>query len=264
MKRFVFFCSALLMMVGIGIMGSVSEAQAVVLDLTTAASSGFVNGAFFLQTDLNRHATGTGIIDSFVRIQHNGTEEGYNTDGRPLPLWPDVNTSPVFTHSITLGSVPVVTINGVDYREFLLDINQTAPDAFLSLDELQIFIKNSGSITSNLASLGVPIYDLDAAGDSYVKLNYILNPGSGKGDMFAYIPESLFTTAADSDFVYLYSQLGTNFASNDGFEEWAICPQLGGCLHVIPEPSSFGLLGVGLLGLLKRKKKTLFKKEEIE
>jgi len=50
-------------------------------DLTTAGSSGELNGALFIWTDLDRSSTGTGVIDSFVIIQHDGVEQGYNTDG---------------------------------------------------------------------------------------------------------------------------------------------------------------------------------------
>ena len=39
------------------------------------------------------------------------------------------------------------------------------------------------------------IYDLDAGGDNWIKLDYSLNSGSGSGDMVAYIPNSLFTGA---------------------------------------------------------------------
>ena len=44
--------------------------------------------------------TGTGVIDSFVRLQAKGTggqiEQGFNTDGRPLQF--DENTSPQLQH----------------------------------------------------------------------------------------------------------------------------------------------------------------------
>ncbi len=52
------------------------------LDLTAAGSAGQVNGAQFRQTDAQ--PTGTGLINSFVRIQGAGVEAGYNTDARPL------------------------------------------------------------------------------------------------------------------------------------------------------------------------------------
>lgn len=218
-----------------------------VLDLTTAASSGFINGAFFLQTDLDHNATGTGVIDPFVRIQRSVSEQGYNTDGRPT--FYNEKSDP-HTHSIQLKDVPTLTINSIVYREFLLDIDQNNNSPLLSLDELQIFLKNTGDIKTNLASLGIPIFDLDGAGEAYVKMNYNLNPGNGKGDMFAYIPNSLFT-GSDEQYVYLYSQFGLNYASNAGFEEWSI--RRGA---PIPEPSSLSLLGVGLLGFFRRKKKT--------
>lgn len=267
-------------------------AHATILDLSSAAlpiggvntddDSGFINGAFFQWTNFDQNATGSGAIDSFVRMDDNGPpsqdfngagqEEGYNTDGRPVAF--EENTSPVFTHSITLGSVPLITLSdGIAYREFLLDINQNGcpsngnpnqppcTDNFLSLDEVQIYLNgSSGSLTTQtLSSLGTLVYDLDGLAESYVKLNADLNPGNGKGDMFLYVPDSLFV-GAGTQFVYLYSRFGINFAVNDGFEEWAhrvienpTCEQTRTCTPpppVIPEPSSLWLLGIGFASLL--------------
>src|SRR5437899_1740853 len=96
------------------------RASAETIDLTSVGSSGTINGGLFQQT--STQPTGTGVIDSFVRIQNNGTEQGYNTSARPVQF--DEKTDPNYTRPLLLSSVPVVNINGVNYRQFLLDINQ--------------------------------------------------------------------------------------------------------------------------------------------
>src|SRR5436853_404693 len=55
------------------------------LDLTTAGSKGFINGAIF--RDMTTSPTGSGNIHSFVRIDGKGDmEQGYNTDYRPYSV----------------------------------------------------------------------------------------------------------------------------------------------------------------------------------
>ena len=78
--------------------------------------------------------------------------------------------------------------------------------------------------------------------------------GSGKGDMLLFVPDSVFTSAANynptgNNYIYLYSMCGDTFNGADGFEEWAIGK--GGT--IIPEPTTICLLGLG--GLLLRKRK---------
>ena len=99
--------------------------QGTTVDLTTGAAAGMqsVNGGFVTWTA--SQPTGSGFIDSFVRVSANtDCVQGYNTDSRPLQF--DENTSATFTHDLLLSAVPIVNIGGVNYREFLLDINQTA------------------------------------------------------------------------------------------------------------------------------------------
>ncbi len=199
------------------------------VDLTARGSEGWINEARFRQCDAQ--PTGTGVIRSFVRVQTanaSGTlEQGYNTDGRPLQF--DENKSPQFTRSLRLDDVPHVDIDGIVYREFLLDINQRSSQPLLSLDELRVYVGTAPDLlgydpgTHQLAGLS-PVYDLDADGDSWIKLNYRLNAGSGAGDIFAYIPERAFEQAqAPTDgYLYLYSKFGLNHAANSGFEEWAV------------------------------------------
>jgi hypothetical protein len=174
------------------------------------------------------------VIQSFVRVQtrHDeaGVEQGYNTDARPLQF--DENNSPQFTRSLQLGSVPRVVIDGVVYRVFLLDVNQKSSQAQLSLDELRLYVGNRPDLTGydattkQLAGLS-PVYDLNADGPNWVKLNARLNSGSGSGDMTFLVPDSVFGGADLSSFIYLYSKFGVHAGANGGFEEWAAGPTSG-------------------------------------
>jgi hypothetical protein len=192
------------------------------LDLSTAGSSGYVNGAYFeLETD---QGTGSGTLNSFVRIQTNkDMEQGYNTDWRPLEF--NENNSGTFTRSLDLSLVPVVTKSGTQYREFVLDLNEDSGrpgQELLSLDELQIF-QGSAPDLHNFAGggLGTPIFDMENGAGNWVLLNADLNGGSGSGDVRAYIPNSLF---GSGQYVYLYSKFGAQagYANSGGYEEWAV------------------------------------------
>jgi hypothetical protein len=224
-----------------------SGVQASVVDLT-GGGSGTVNNAVFAWTA--EQPTGSGVIDSFVRIQSNDDiEQGYNTSFRPVQF--DENTSPVFTRDLLLSTVSIVNIGGTDYRQFLLDINQTGSDPLLSLDELQVFLGSTGGLHDYPTGLGSLIYDLDAGSDSWIVLDASLNSGSGSGDMFAYIPNDLFT--GSNQYVYLYSLFGEHYANNGGFEEWAVLEQNG---VPVPEPGILGLLAAGFFGLPLFKRKS--------
>ena len=190
-------------------------------DLTTAGSlcgpTADTNQAIY--RDITTQPTGSGVIDPFVRISTNHpVEAGYNTDARPLNnaanFDTQVNTSPTFTRDLLLTAVPTVTIGGVQYRQFLLDINQTNNNPLLSLDNVKIFLSNTAGAlavlnpaTTNVGTgLGTLIYNLDGNKDNGILLNYTLNSGSGQGDMFLDVPNSLFVGGFTN--VYLWSQFG--------------------------------------------------------
>jgi hypothetical protein len=197
-----------------------------------------------------------------VRISSNkDTEQGYNTNARPLQF--DENSSPVFTRALQLSAVPIVMIGGVAYREFLLDINQTGTAPLLTLHELQIVVGNTDKPeaatvgaggTLNFGSQASLVYDMDAnsGGDSQVELDYNLNSGSGSGDMFAYIADSLFVGGT---YVTLYSKFGPVQPNNDGFEEWAVrTPTI--IPPATPVPAGIVILASGLpVGLLVRRRR---------
>ncbi len=245
---------------------SATVGQADMVDLTGAGSSGTINGAVFLQAQVA--PAGSGKLDSFVRIggdpdkdtSSKAVVEGYNTTARPL--YYDENKSKTFTHDLQLSSVPIITLlpipdvtPGGDYYEFILDINQRGAAPLLSLDMIQVFQRAtafSGPAWPR-ADLGTPIYDLDdpvgeSTADNWIKLDYSLQAGSGKGDVFFYLPKSIFNPALP--YVYLYSQFGAQggeLINNDGYEEWAV--RKGGEPVVpLPEAVLLGVLGLSAAG----------------
>jgi hypothetical protein len=221
---------------------AVRPAQATVLDLGYQGASGSINGAQFYQFD--EIPTGTGVIDSFLRIQGSGVQHGYNTDGTV-----EFDTMASFTHSIQIVDIPTANIGGTDYREFMLDINQDG-QRILSLDEIRIALHDTGNLSGYSSVFSSPIYDLDDGGDNWILLDDTVNTGGGHGDMLALIPDSLFT-GSSSQYVYLYTKFGVNSVADNGFEEWAY--GIEGPL--IPEPTTVALLGLGGLFLLRRRQK---------
>jgi hypothetical protein len=216
-------------------------------------------GALWTTSDFQ--ATGSGVIDSFVRVSDNADiVSGMNTDARPLPQ--DENNSPIFTKDINASAVPVVTINGAQYYEFLLDINQTGVDPKLSLSSLSLCVSDtgdrviSGTATTCVIGGATPsqlVYNLDAGTNNTVELNYNFNSGSGSGDLFVYIPVSALVNSP-GDFMYLYSSFGGTASSldpnnnNDGYEEWAV--RTTSTPTTIPDGgATLTLLGLALSGI---------------
>jgi uncharacterized repeat protein (TIGR01451 family) len=191
-----------------------------VLDLTTANSSGALNGALFLQND-PPGSTGTGTLNSFVQIGNSGSESGYNTTGTQ-----EFNSSG--SEAVLISSLPTVTIGGVVYRELLVDINEPGSESLISLQELRLFLGATSDLTGfpTFGGSASEIFNLDVGpdGDSRVDLDASLAPGGGDGDLLVLLPDSVFT--GPNQFVYVYSRFGVSgseggFASDGGFEEWA-------------------------------------------
>ncbi len=211
------------------------------VNLTTIGSSGTANGALFEQ--IAPQPTGTGYINPFVRLHSGGvapTTQGYNTSARPLEF--DEKNPLNLTHDLLLADVPVVTINGIQYREFFLDINESngGTNNFLSLDQIQIYQSAAGRQHS-YPSLGTLIWNLDAGTDRWIFLNYTLNHGSGSGDMAMYINNALFQN--NLPYVYLFSQFGTHYRVSAGFEEW----WTGKATLQVSEPTALTFMGLGLI-----------------
>lgn len=197
-------------------------ATAKVIDLTGTNTTGRVNNAEFNWTA--SQPTGTGFIQSFLRVQASPAEEGYNTSGG-TPF--DDKAGP-YTHDIQVSDLEatIIVVEGVSYYRLLLDVNEPGGSkSLISLDRLEFYTSpEGGKTTLDVGSLGVLRWSLDDGGDNSVLLDAARNHGSGSGDMYAYIPVKRFRGALSTDFVYMYVQFGTSTGSpcEGGFEEWSL------------------------------------------
>ena len=206
--------------VAISVSSSLSV-RAASVDLTTANSSGAINGVWFYQQS-GDFSTGTGVFNPFLRLNAQGndtTSQGYNTSGTQEF---DEDT---WAKDLAISSIPIVGVPGNQYYQFVLDINEPAAanQKLLSLDSVQLFGTDTAALTGYpFTGNATKVYDMDFGSDSEVLLDYsLVGTGSGRYDMAMYVPKNLLDTYT---YVILYAEFGNkggSYAEQDGFEEWA-------------------------------------------
>ena len=203
-----------------------------VFDLRPANSEVNIGGVRFT----NKGAflgSGTGGYGTFLALTGPGNDtnsEGFNSDdvSPQNPGNPDIDLSK--TEAIRLSGVPIKTIDGTQYYEIRLDLNEPNSNDTVkqvSLDLFKLYVSTNGGIESlaDLAAQGILKYDLDAGGDNWLQL-FDVSSGSGTDDYSILIPVSLFAGVDPlTNFLYVHVGFGAqggDFEEAGGFEEFNI------------------------------------------
>ena len=184
-------------------------------DITVAGSFVEINGAIF--TDAVNAGSGTGGYNTFLAIRdqtggevpQNFYEAGFNSnDTNPLNETND-EIDPSKTHTVRLSDLVVVTVGGVQYYEFRVDLNENndAIATQISLDRFEIYTSSSGTIETTDGAGGLfaqnLAYNMDAGGDVSVLLDEANSTGSGTDDYAVLVPVTNFA-GLDPATTYIY------------------------------------------------------------
>ena len=267
-RRRRFGLTGALAVAGLLAFGRVSAAFALVTDSgnftievqnKTQYASGTTNAGataeYIGDSNITFGSSGSGVFDSFVRVQNTPTEQGYNTDGT---LQFDTSAGN-FTHSILVSNIPVVTIGGVNYWELFADINDGngGANSKISLNDLEVYFTADHNLTGYpFTSTATKEYDFAGS----ILINDV-NQGSGRGDLRYRIPVAGIPIAADAPhcgyrdplcttYFVLYSRWGTTsaaYASDGGFEEWKVkqYPTLQIVKHTVGGDGTFNFIVSG-------------------
>lgn len=225
-----------------------STASAVTYNLNTIVTAPIdtLDGRGYFTTDILK-TTGTGVIDPFLSIQNNGTEQGFNVSAGVA----DTKRNGQYTRTQTVADLQTVVVDGVSYYAFLIDINESnsAASSKISLNAIKLY--TSSSLVTTIAGLNSATlqWDMDSLQNNTILYDDI-NTGSGQGDIAFFIPTSAFAGVAQTDYFYLFQQFGGSggaFLTDGGFEE----TRHGGDLTFVPIPETNALLPIlAVLGVV--------------
>uniref|UniRef100_UPI00286AF960 beta strand repeat-containing protein n=1 Tax=Novosphingobium sp. TaxID=1874826 RepID=UPI00286AF960 len=196
--------------------------------ITAPGSSAVIDGVIFRAVTSTN--AGTGVYNTFLAIGDNdGNEAGFNSDDTPPIDATNVNIDQAKTHTVLLANVPITVINGVQYYEVRIDINDAnnVPNALISLDTFKVYTSTSNAIESTTQLFAqTKIFDIDdnGGGDISIMLSDAQSSGSGNDDYSILIPVSKFGGANPATtYFYIYAELGFaggDYVAGSTFEEF--------------------------------------------
>ncbi|MDW7678181.1 MAG: hypothetical protein SCK57_11015, partial [Bacillota bacterium] len=210
------------------------------VDLTIGADedASWINGGYWTQWR-SEQSSGTGRFNTYLSLQagQTGIERGYNSDRKNKDIEYDEKPQ---TRSLLLSDVPLVQIDGegIWYREFAFDVNQTAGNPHLSVDLFQIWQTDDKDLVDDgTFPVGdIPdfegnaelVYEIDG---HYVIVDYNIGNGSGWANYLVLVPNEKF----DPELMYVvfFAQHGAVVGPADnGFTEWGVQAVEKGCLEI--------------------------------
>jgi PEP-CTERM motif-containing protein len=230
------------------------------------------DGAIYALGDTQ--GTGTGVFPAFLRIERDtksdsipNFEDGFNTDGDLLN-----DEKPGHTFSVLFANLGIYTDpnTNLTYYEFRLDWNEPNDGTNTDLKLLEFMIYSSTVGDQENADpqnglLNTLLYsmqnDFVASFDGFHV--YDTNAGQGQDDFQILIPTSLISPPAGQNYLTVYAKFGaaenTPGSAEPAFEEFSYraCPEGSTTCTPpppppqgeVPEPSTYALMGAGLLAL---------------
>ncbi len=236
------------------------------LDLVDPSVSEVTIGDGRFRAEVLPGSSGTGVFDTFLKINARPMEHGYNTSASGVMD----NAAGPWTRNLQVGDMSMVQdLNGRYLMSIGLDLNEpnSAGARYQSLDAFQVYVSPIGSqSTSDQTQLGTLIYNMDAVQDNALLLDVNRNSasGSGRSDLNIYLDLSLFADVKPSDYIYFYMHMGGvglgeapqypnhSFTNEGGFDELRKDSSLQS-VSAIPEPSAALLLALAATGLMARR-----------